>query len=332
MAGLGRHGKLDRRDQPQAVDDGSGLVDDLRRHRRVVLDRLRDRLRIQHGRVGEMADLGEQRGQRLLHGCEAGMRTVMRRELQRQIGEAGREQPDDAAGREPGRLRQAEAERLEGQRESGRMEVAGRDRRSRIGKDERAVGGGIQLGLHRLPGARERVQRGAVHRGDAAEAQGILEPPGGVRLPQGGVGKQAAEPRRGFDLARARPRLLDRREERSGIGPEAFEAERRCGFQCGESLRGIAAGERSAADAGRIGADQREPILGREDNRLQPGSGQRLAAGQHITPVFCFPLADERQGHMSERRQVGGADRAGCGDQRMHAGVQHGNERLQHAG
>jgi hypothetical protein len=52
--------------------------------------------------------------------------------------------------------------------------------------------------------------------------------------------------------------------------------------------------------------DQRQPLLGAEDDRLQPGRAQRLAARQPLAAVGRLPLSHQHQAEVRERREVPG--------------------------
>ena len=72
-------------------------------------------------------------------------------------------------------LSDGKSESLMGERESRDVEIAGREEALMVGVDQRAVGGGIELDLDMLHGARERIMRGPVYLGDATKRQRILD-------------------------------------------------------------------------------------------------------------------------------------------------------------
>ena len=115
----------------------------------VVLDTFRDRREVEHHRVRLVADGGEDRADRLLQRHEAGRGAADRRQIFRQAVAAGAGELDEAGGARGSRLRDGKTERLEGKRQAGRMEIAGRHHFIVVGQHQRIVGGAVELDLDR---------------------------------------------------------------------------------------------------------------------------------------------------------------------------------------
>ena len=110
----------------------------------------------------------------------------------------------------------------------------------------------------------------------------------------------------------ARPRSLQRLErERAGEvrGPgEPARADERQRRHRRHELRPV---------------DQREPLLRRESDRLEPGGGERVLTGEEGPVEPRLPLADERKRQMRERCEIPTCpDRATRGHPRQHAAVE----------
>jgi hypothetical protein len=91
-------------------------------------------------------------------------------------------------------------ERLEGQRQRHRVEVAGGQEPISLDRDERAVVDRVQLDLDGRPGGGDLVPQRAVHLRHHAERQRVLDRAREAGLGQLAAGQQAAKVSRGGDL------------------------------------------------------------------------------------------------------------------------------------
>ena len=81
-------------------------------------------------------------------------------------------------------MREADPERLEGEREHHRVEVAVREHRVLLHRGERVVVDRVQLELDRLPRGGDLFPQGAVHLGDDPEGERVLNRERGVGILQ----------------------------------------------------------------------------------------------------------------------------------------------------
>ena len=180
-----------------------------------------------------------------------------------------------------------------------------------------------------IPARRDRApnargERGAVHLRDAAKRQRVLHPARDARLPQRAAGEQTRQA--------ARPR----HSVRAPAAPPAPAGRAGSGWR--ESLRTTAPRRRSAhrARATHRGATSAawptvaafelmsaRPSLPVSVAGCEACLRERCRARHRRAAVLGFALADERQREMRQRREIGGADRADAGHDRMHAGVEH---------
>ena len=159
----------------------------------------------------------------------------------------------------------------------------------------------------------ERVADGAVDLRHAAQRVRILDLVGQslVARLERRVAEQVAELRGDRDLAGMRPGQLVGRRERDVRPEQRLDAHRR--RDAGRPDEPVGVGEQERPDrAHQLGpVEEREALLGLEDERLEAD----LAQGDERRHVLAADLdpaaADERQGEVGERRQVAGrADRA----------------------
>ena len=208
--GLRGSHQLEGDQAPPQLDHLGAFGDDQRRLRGVVLDAFRDRQEVEHHRVGLVADRGEDRGDRLLQRHEAGRGAADRRQIFRQAVAAGAGQLDEAGGTRRGRLRDGEAERLEGERQAGRVEIAGRHDGIVVGQHQRIVGGAVELDLDGAAGLIDRREQRAMDRRHAADRQRVLQ---GGRRGRVAAGEQVAQLPRRLLLPGGGPRGLQARIE-----------------------------------------------------------------------------------------------------------------------
>ena len=276
--GLGRDDELDRRQARQAAHDVARLLDDARRHRRVVLDAVGDRRGHGAERLGEMADLGLQRRRRLLRRGEAGARAAVAGEEARQAGEAG---DISLAMRNAAMAAACDSARPSPSKASARAVVSKLtvDISSLVvDQHGRAVAGAVEIGVDRRRGARELLEGGAVHRGEAAEGQRVLHAarrarPSSRSLPassDSSVATPSAWPGR----AGAGDHGADRWARGWRRTPRATARRPRQRLQ---REAGVVQRKRAGADAVGIGIEQRDRVLGaeRRAGRCRPAAAPR---------------------------------------------------------
>ena len=236
---LCRDDELDRRETRQARDDIAGLLDDARRHRRIVLGAVRDRRRHRPEREREMTDLRLERGRGLLHSGKPGAAAAMPRQEPRQVREAGRHQLGDAEHRDRGGVRQRKPQPLERERQRGGVEIHRGEHLAIVGEHRRAVAGAVEVGVDRRVGARQLIERGAHHRSEAAERERVLHAARILRVHQIAAGEQPQQALRRFRLSGRGTQRGDARIERREIGAERLERQRAGGDQRLERERRI---------------------------------------------------------------------------------------------
>ncbi len=204
------------------------------------------------------------------------------------------------------------------------MEVAVRDDEALVDEHERIVGRGVQLDRDGRLDVVEEVAARAVHLRRAAKRVGVLHLVApAVRLDDRRPFEQAVDVRGRVDLPAQRPCLVDRRVEARPRALERLERER--AGEVGDAGEPSRAHEREGGHRGHElrAVDQRQTLLRRQRDRLEPRGGERVGAAVERPGEPRPTLADERQGQVRERREVAArADRAAGGDARQHAPVQ----------
>ena len=112
------------------------------------------------------------------------------------------------------------------------------------------------------------------------------------------------------------------------IRSEGFHRKSRRAVERVERPPGVDGGQGAAPGGGGIRNDQGMAVLRPDRQRGEAGALQRRRTRMPLPGDLGLSLADQRDGHVREGRQVGGADRADRGDDRMEAGIERRGERL----
>ena len=126
-----------------------------------------------------------------------------------------------------------------------------------------------------------------------------------------------------------RPGQVNARIEGGGRAHQRLQRDR--SGQIGNLRHAQAARHRQPAHSGhRLGAvQQRQALLGRQNQRLQARPAQRLASGHPLAFVKRLALADHHQRQMSQRRQIPArAHRTLLRNHRMHPGIEQRHQQL----
>ena len=108
------------------------------------------------------------------------------------------------------------------------------------------------------------------------------------------------------------------RADHVGGGGEPFGAQHAQRRDAGHHLRAV---------------DQREAFLRAERDRLEPGALERDGARQTLAAIERLALADQRERHVRERREIAaGADRALARHDRRDAALEHRDDQVERLG
>jgi len=238
------------------------------------------------------------------------------------------EQASRASDREVADLREPERDGIGREGEGGGVEVAGRYDLPVLHEHEGVVTCAVEL---RLEGGFEQIERrsqAAVHLADAAERERVLQAPRSSRLEERATGKELTESGRTGGLAGCTPRGGHPRIDRGQVAPKALQRKRRGDLGGFEQLTRVVERERAASSGGRRRIDQREPVLRRERERVEPSARKRLACGKkNALAERCFPyvglsLSDQRKPDVGEHAEITGADRPDSRHHRLDVRVQ----------
>ena len=227
-------------------------------------DRLGEELRLGRERLRRHAELGE----------GAFRQPRLGGETLGQAGDRRLEQLDRPLGRGRQHRREGDSHDVESLGERQRVEVADRDEPSLADEDDGVLLRGVQLRLEPPPRERERVVRGRVELGDAAEAERVLQVPRRTGLQQPASVEE-------------RPEGRGRRVKHVEVAAKRLEVERRGDVGGLEQALRVGVGERGDRGREAVVAEQGEPLL-----------RSRVEAVEN--PV----------GEVGVRRQIGHADRA----------------------
>ena len=307
------------------------------RHRRVVLDALRHGQAVERRRIGEMADLVAQRGQRLLDRRETRVLRAAARELQRQVRRTparySRRQRCDAQRR---RVREREAERCRTRARAPGMWKLPLDSIAPASATTSGLSAALLSSISTSSRARaQRRQR--ARRAPARRSATTADPARGAphRAPRARCRRAASASRAAIvGLSRRRPRRLRARIERRQVGAKALERQRDAAtFSASQRCSAVVQHQRRVADGRRVGADEREAILGAERDRRKPGARAAPRRRAAISPRTRLRL---RRSAASARCDSGGRSATPIepkrGTTRMHAAVEHRDERVEHGG
>ena len=184
---LARDDELDRRQALGEHDHLRQPPSGQRGHRDAILDPLVvARARgLDRDRLGEELRLGRERLRRHAELGEGALRQPrLGGETLGQAGDRRLEQLDRSLGRGRQHRREGDSHDVESLGERQRVEVADRDEPSLADEDDGVLLRGVQLRLEPPPRERERVVRGRVELGDAAEAERVLQVPRRTGLQQ----------------------------------------------------------------------------------------------------------------------------------------------------
>jgi hypothetical protein len=223
-----------------------------------------------------------------------------------------------------------------GEGEGLAVEVAGRGHLAAIDQHDRVVGHGGQLPFHHRPGVADHVAGGAVDLGGAAQRIGVLH---------GMVGRAVAgdDLRPGQEAAQIGGAAL-----LAGVGTDGVELGTVGGVGAEEGLHGDGAGHvgrggqpvevgHGQAQVGQHpfrAVEERQALLGLEDDRREAGGGQRLGPrAAPSTGVERFAGAREDGPDMRQRGEVTrGAEAAELGHHRGDARGEKTGQRLHQDG
>ena len=137
---------------------------------RMVLDAFGNGQKIQHHRIGLVANGRHQGRHRFLHRNQTCGRSTHRRQIAREAMTAGAGQLYESGSRGSSGLGKRQSEALEYQRERRGVKITGRDHASLRDKYQRIVRSGIEFELYRVLGAQQHVGKCAVDRCHASQA------------------------------------------------------------------------------------------------------------------------------------------------------------------
>ena len=253
---------------------------------------------------------------------------VRRQERRQAAGERRVEHPVHPALADAGQLREGHGQHVGGERERLPVEVPGRHDLA-VADYDGIVHHRAELGFQDPAGETEHVADRAVYLRRAAQAVRVLDgvPAVPVAGQQRGPGEQRAEVGRAVELPRVRPQRLDPLVV-GPVGAEQRLHRERTGHVGGgdEHLRVVdREGEQRLHRLGAV--DQRQALLGRELQRLDPVLGQHLpgrAALGRVPLAAQPPLPDQGLGQVRELGQVPGrAHGSLAGHDRQQAQIQH---------
>ena len=135
--------------------------------------------------------------------------------------------------------------------------------------------------------------------------------------------------RGGVDLPALAAHRVDARIEGRARAERGLHGEAAAHGGGGEQVLGLEEAAQRVG-GGHLGAVQeRQALLGRQGQRLQPGERERLARLQPAAAMARLALAEQHQRHVGERREVArGAHRALGRDQRVNLGVEQRDQRV----
>ncbi len=289
--------------------------------------------RVDRGRAGQAAVLGDDAGRGVLGDHQARVHPGVGGEEGRQLTAAGHvQQTVDPAFGDRADLRRGDRQEVGGETERGAVEVAGRldpavRQHHRVVDDRDELPGGGDADeverVPRRPGDLRRTPDGicVLHR------VGQVVP---VRVHDRGVLQQPVDVRGRGGLSRVRPDRVQFGEE----GP--LRAEHRLGGQRGghvrhgEQVRRVRDGQQQHAEHPVGAVDQRQPLLGGQLQRAQAGRVQGFGGGHPGAVLAHHPaLAEQHDRAVGEGRQVtGGAQRAVFRDPRGDAVIEQVDQAL----
>ena len=326
--------QLDGEDPLQVGDGPAQLARRRPPHRHVVLLHGAGGDGVDPGRDGEPPVLGHHRRLRVVGDHHAGVDPGVGRQERRQAVRAGAvEQPVGAPLDQRAEVGDGDGEEVADVGERRAVEVAARLDPA-VAQDHRVVDGGHQLVTGDGLGVGDGVARRAVDLGRAAQRVGVLDP--GVALAVAGddgrPGQQPAQVGGADRLPGLRAQGLEVGGEGAVGAEQGLDAHgaRQVGHL--QQAPEVGQGQHEHAEDAVGPVDQGQALLGPEDDRGQPGRGQRVGGGpQRAVGVAHLTLADEHQRGLGQGRQVTARpERAVLVDDRRQAGVEEGQQPVRH--
>ena len=209
------------------------------------------------------------------------------------------------------------------------VEVAARNDAFVVQKQDRVVGDGVELGFEHLAHMRKRVAHRAMYLRNAAQRVGVLHAQVPVSLHRRAVFAERAHVLRRKTLPVVRAHRVDARIERGKKSGQRLHRQRRGDVR--KLRRAVQIVPRERADRRHaLGAvDQRQTFLCKQVERRKLRLCHRLRAAHALSLIDRFAASEQHQRHVRERGEVArGAQRTLLGDDRMHALVQHADQRF----
>ena len=265
------------------------------------------RQRVDARRRGQAAVLGDHRGLRVLGQHQPRVHArILSEEGRQALGAARVEQAiGPPLGNRP-HLGGGHGEEIAGEADRRTVEVPARFDPS-VGQDHRVVDRRGELRLGHPAGMRHGVTSGAVHLRRAAQGIGVLDT--GVVVAVAGDDRRALEQSVHVGgagrLAGMRAKRDQVRREGSIGAQKRLDRHRRGHVGDGQEHPEVLDRKRQHAEDPVGAVDQRQALLRRQRQRLDPGGGKRLARGEPptIRPEH-LSLAEQRQRAVGQGREV----------------------------
>ena len=193
------------------------------------------------------------------------------------------------------------------------MEVSRAHHRARahvfepLREHERVVGGGVRLDRQRPAHEGQGIAGGAVHLRHAAQRVGILHLGAVLVLVRGidlAAGEERAQVGRHARLPLVPTDPLNGCEERLVRPHQPLDGHRRRDVRDPRAPLRLQQGEHTDRLHRLRAVHQRESFLRLEHHGLKPGARERLPPREPLSPRERFPLADQHQREVCERRQI----------------------------
>ena len=179
------------------------------------------------------------------------------------------------------------------------MKVAAGEHRRLAGflveKDERIIGGRVQLDAQHPASVEDGIAHCAVHLGDAAQRVGVLHVERVVGPGKGAAGNELAQKSSALDLARVGSGGVDARVEGAGRAVQRFQAQAASHVGGAGQVLGLAGGQHAHGSHKGRAVGQCQALFGLQRHRRQPGPGQCLGSRQALALVDGLAQPDEGQ-------------------------------------
>jgi hypothetical protein len=262
---------------------------------------------------------------------EPGLKPAVGSEEGGQAGQRGVDQPLRAPLADGAEFRHRDRDDIGGHRHRLAVEVPAREQLARVREDHRVVRGRVDLDGEGTGGEFQRVAHGPVHLGHAAQGVGVLDLAAiAVRLADGAAGQELAQVARGGRLSGVRAGGVDARIERHVGALEGIEGERARDVRGARQAPGFGQGQPRHRGHELRAVDEGQSFFCLQHDRTETGLAQRFRAGPHALLVGALAFADEGQRQVGEGREIAARAHAALrGHHRMHAGVDHGHEKVE---